>query len=90
MKVKSAVLCAVVRLNGKGDGETIRREASTLCGREINFGELYEALEELSTQRLVVVRQSDERPEHGDRPSNHYTATPKGQSAYAKEFPGKL
>lgn len=75
------VLLAILRLDDRAYGVTIRAELADRAGRAIAPGALYTALERLEAKRLITSRMGDPTPQRGGRSKRYVTVTAAGVQA---------
>jgi PadR family transcriptional regulator PadR len=72
------VLLAILRLDDKAYGVSIRTEITERTGREIAPGALYTTLDRLEEKGMLSSRLGDPTPERGGRSKRFYRVTTKG------------
>jgi len=77
------VLLAILRLEDKAYGVTIRGELAERAGREVAPGALYTTLDRLEDKGLVESRLGDPTAERGGRARRYYSVTANGLRAIA-------
>ena len=77
------VLLAILRLEDKAYGVTIRGELAERAGREVAPGALYTTLDRLEDKGLVESRLGDPTAERGGRARRYYSVTTNGLRAIA-------
>jgi PadR family transcriptional regulator PadR len=77
------VLLAILRLEDKAYGVTIRGELAARAGREVAPGALYTTLDRLEDKGLVESRLGDPTAERGGRARRYYFVTTNGLRAIA-------
>src|SRR5437868_4669814 len=77
------VLLAILRLDDKAYGVTIRGELAERAGREVAPGALYTTLDRLEDKGLVESRLGDPTAERGGRARRYYSVTTNGLRAIA-------
>ena len=80
---EQVVLLAILRLEDKAYGVTIRKEILECTGRNPAPGALYNTLDRLEEKRMVRSQMGDPSPQRGGRSKRLFTATPKGIEAVA-------
>ena len=78
---EQALLLAVIRLDDRAYGVTIRREIETRLGRAVAVGALYTSLGRLERKGLVRSSMSDPTHERGGRSKRFFSITPAGARA---------
>ena len=81
------VLLAILRLDDKAYGVTIRQEIRTCTDRDPAPGALYNTLERLEEKGMVTSRFGDPTAQRGGRPKRLYMATAEGIAAVARAQP---
>jgi DNA-binding PadR family transcriptional regulator len=89
------VLLAILRLDDRAYGVSIRAEIAGRVGREIAPGALYTTLDRLEEKGLVRSRFGDPTPSRGGRAKRYFTVTKTGvravvsaQNAYRRLLDG--
>lgn len=83
-RLEEAVLLAVVRLQGKGYGVTVRRDVNErLGGGERSFGAIYATLERLEGKGFISSKLGEPTPERGGKPKRFYKIEAPGVKALA-------
>jgi len=77
------VLLAVLRLEDKAYGVTIRQEIRVCTGRNPAPGALYNTLERLEEKGMLQSRLGDPTPQRGGRAKRLFTVTARGTQAVA-------
>lgn len=72
------VLLAVVQLEDRGYGMSIRREIQARTGRDVSIGAVYSTLDRLEQKGLVASWEGDATPVRGGRARRHFRMTPDG------------
>lgn len=75
------VLLAILRLEDRAYGVTIRRELAERTGRDASPGALYTTLDRLEDKGLVESRLGDPTAERGGRARRYYSVTTNGLCA---------
>jgi DNA-binding PadR family transcriptional regulator len=78
------VLLAVLRLNGRAYGVSIRAEISERTGREPTSGALYTTLDRLEQKGLLKSRTGEPTPQRGGRAKRYYKVTASGAAAVGR------
>jgi DNA-binding PadR family transcriptional regulator len=78
---EQVVLLAILRLDDRAYGVTIRAEIAECTGREPAPGALYTTLDRLEQKALVASRVGDPTPQRGGRAKRYFTVTKKGLAA---------
>jgi DNA-binding PadR family transcriptional regulator len=74
-------LLTILKLKDNAYGVTIRREVSSITGREWSIGAIYDPLYRLEKKSLVESRLSDPTRERGGRSKRMFSVTEKGLEA---------
>ncbi len=77
------VLGAVRRLRGTGYGVNLRKEIAKVTGRMMSYATLYDVLERLEKDGLIVGRMAEPTPARAGRPKQLFTVTGVGEKAYS-------
>lgn len=77
------VLLAILRLEDRAYGVTIRGELAERAGREVAPGALYTTLDRLEDKGMVESRLGDPTAERGGRARRYYSVTTNGLRAIA-------
>ena len=75
------ILLAVLRLEHRAYGVTVRQEIQSRIKREVSIGGVYTTLDRLETKGYVKSLQGDPAPERGGRSKRFFHVTPKGLAA---------
>lgn len=75
------VLLALLRLEDRAYGVTIRQEIELRTGREVSFGAVYATLDRLEAKGLVRSHRGDPTPERGGRSKRFFRVTGRGVTA---------
>jgi PadR family transcriptional regulator PadR len=75
------VLLALLRLEDRAYGVTVRQEIEFRTDREVSIGAVYATLDRLETKGYVRSRHGDPTPERGGRSKRFFRVTPKGVAA---------
>src|SRR5687767_15463239 len=75
------ILLAVLRLEHRAYGVTVRQEIQSRIKREVSIGAVYTTLDRLETKGYVKSLQGDPAPERGGRSKRFFHVTPKGLAA---------
>lgn len=81
---EQVVLLAILRLDDRAYGVTIRSEIKQCTGREPSPGALYTTLDRLEEKGLVKSRMGDPTPQRGGRPKRYVTVTRSGLTAVSR------
>jgi PadR family transcriptional regulator PadR len=75
------VVLALLRLEDRAYGVTVRREIEFRTQREVSIGAVYATLDRLETKGYVKSRHGDPTPERGGRSKRFFRVTAKGVAA---------
>jgi len=75
------VVLAILRLNDRAYGVTVRQEIEARISREVSIGAIYATLDRLEGKGYVRSRLGDPTPERGGRSKRFFQVTAKGLSA---------
>ena len=75
------ILLALLRLEDRAYGVTVRQEIQLRTKREVSIGAVYATLDRLETKGYVKSRQGDPTPERGGRSKRFFRVTGKGMEA---------
>jgi DNA-binding PadR family transcriptional regulator len=75
------VVLALLRLEDRAYGVTVRQEIESRTKREVSIGAVYATLDRLETKGYVKSRRGDPTPERGGRSKRFFRITPKGVAA---------
>jgi PadR family transcriptional regulator PadR len=75
------VVLALLRLEDRAYGVTVRQEIESRTKREVSIGAVYATLDRLETKGYVTSRRGDPTPERGGRSKRFFRITPKGVAA---------
>jgi PadR family transcriptional regulator, regulatory protein PadR len=75
------VLLALLRLEDRAYGVTVRREIESRIRREVSIGAVYATLGRLETKGYVKSAHGDPTPERGGRSKRFFRVTAKGLAA---------
>jgi DNA-binding PadR family transcriptional regulator len=78
------VLLAILRLDAKAYGVTIRQEIAEKAERDASPGALYTTLDRLEEKGLVRSRFGDPTPQRGGRAKRYFTVTAQGIASVAR------
>jgi PadR family transcriptional regulator PadR len=79
--LEQIILSAVWSLKDNAYGVSVRQKAKKLLGKNINYGTLYNALEQLLGKGYVTKNPGESDPERIGRPRIFYSLTPRGEKA---------
>jgi PadR family transcriptional regulator PadR len=75
------VALALLRLEDRAYGVTVRQEIESRTKREVSIGAVYATLDRLEAKGYVKSRRGDPTPERGGRSKRFFRITPKGAAA---------
>lgn len=75
------VVLALLRLDERAYGVTVRQEIQFRTQREVSIGAVYATLDRMETKGYVKSRLGDPTPERGGRPKRFFRVTAKGMAA---------
>src|SRR6266852_5783677 len=75
------IVLALLRLEDRAYGVTVRQEIEFRTKREVSIGAVYATLDRLETKGYVKSRQGDPTPERGGRSKRFFHVTAKGVAA---------
>lgn len=75
------VLLALLRLNDRAYGVTVRQEIEKRTKREVSIGAVYATLDRLETKGYVKSRRGEPTPERGGRSKRFFQVTARGLAA---------
>jgi DNA-binding PadR family transcriptional regulator len=84
--LEQIVLSAVWSLGDGAYGVAVRKKLKTLVGKNINYGTLYNALEQLQRKGYITKTEGESAPERVGRPRIFYRPTPEGKEALWKTY----
>ncbi len=79
--IEQMVLAAILALDERAYGVTIRGEVGALAGKPVSLGSIYATLDRLEEKGLVESWLSDPTPERGGRSKRHYRLRAAGSRA---------
>lgn len=79
--LEQIILSSIWSLKDNAYGVSVRQRAKKLLGKNINYGTLYNALEQLLGKGYVKKRGGDTGPDRIGRPRIYLTLTPRGEKA---------
>jgi DNA-binding PadR family transcriptional regulator len=91
-KIEEILLVAIWQLADKAYGVEIRKHVSTIIGKELTYGHLYSALNQLVKKKYVTKSEEKATAQRLGRPRIYYSLTPEGIRALkvAMEMNAKL
>jgi PadR family transcriptional regulator, regulatory protein PadR len=75
------IVLALLRLEDRAYGVTVRQEIESRTQREVSIGAVYATLERLETKGYVRSHQGEPTPERGGRSKRFFRVTAKGLTA---------
>jgi len=75
------IVLALLRLQNRAYGVTVRREIEFRTKREVSIGAVYATLDRLETKGYVTSHRGDPTPERGGRSKRFFRVTAKGMTA---------
>jgi len=75
------MVLALLRLEDRAYGVTVRQEIELRTHREVSIGAVYATLDRLETKGYVKSRRGDPTPERGGRSKRFFRVTAKGVAA---------
>jgi PadR family transcriptional regulator, regulatory protein PadR len=75
------IVLALLRLEDRAYGVTVRQEIELRTKREVSIGAVYATLDRLETKGYVKSRRGDPTPERGGRSKRFFRVTAKGVAA---------
>jgi len=78
------VLLALLRLEDRAYGVTVRQEIQERTGREVSIGAVYATLDRLQSKGCVKSFRGEPTPERGGRSKRFFRVTAKGVSAVTR------
>jgi len=80
-KIEEILLVAIWHLNEKAYGVKIRQHVSKIVGKELTYGHLYSALNQLVTKKYVLKSVGQMSAKRLGRPRIYYSISPEGMNA---------
>src|SRR6202451_1893510 len=78
------ILLALLRLDDRAYGVTVRQEIEFRTKREVSIGAVYATLDRLETKGYVKSRLGEPTPERGGRSKRFFQVTAKGVTAVSR------
>ncbi|MBV9303775.1 MAG: helix-turn-helix transcriptional regulator [Acidobacteriaceae bacterium] len=75
------ILLALMRLEDRAYGVTVRQEIESRANREVSLGAVYATLDRMEIKGYVKSFRGDPTPERGGRSKRFFRVTPKGAAA---------
>ena len=79
--LEQLILSSIVNLGQDAYGVSVRQTVRKLIGKKMNYGTLYNALDQLLRKGFVIKSKGDSSPERIGRPRIHYSLTSTGKKA---------
>jgi len=91
-KIEEILMLAIWRLKDDAYGVKIRKYVSQIIGKELTYGNLYSALQQLSKKKYVQKSLGEPTPDRRGRRKIYYTVSPEGKKALktAREMNRKM
>ena len=80
------LMFALLELDAKAYGMTIRKAIEERTGRQVSPGAVYTALERLEARGFVTSRVGDTAPARGGRRRKYYRLVPEGAEALRRSY----
>jgi PadR family transcriptional regulator PadR len=80
-KIEEMLLVAIWHLQEKAYGVKIRQYVSTVVGKELTYGHLYSALNQLAIKKYVIKSMGRAPAQRLGRPRIYYSISPEGVNA---------
>ncbi len=80
-KIEEILLVAIWRLKGNAYGVRIRQHVSSVIGRQLTYGHLYSALNQLAAKDFVAKSEGKAAIQRLGRPRVYYSLTSEGLEA---------
>ncbi|MFC2156689.1 PadR family transcriptional regulator [Acidobacteriota bacterium] len=84
--LEQIILSVILNLKGEAYGVSVRQRVNKMIEKKLNYGTLYNALEQLLRKDLVEKTQGEPTPDRIGRPRIYYTLTPAGKRALRKAY----
>jgi PadR family transcriptional regulator PadR len=84
--LEQIILSAILNLKDGAYGVSVRHKVKKVMGKNINYGTLYNALEQLLKKGYVKKSQGDSTPDRIGRPRIFYNLTPAGEKALGEAY----
>jgi PadR family transcriptional regulator, regulatory protein PadR len=78
------ILLALLRLEGRAYGVTVRQEIEVRTRREVSIGAVYATLDRLESKGFVASHRGDPTPERGGRSKRFFRVTATGVAAVSR------
>lgn len=80
-KIEEILLVAIWHLDTEAYGVKIRKHVSTIIGKELTYGHLYSALNQMVAKKFVTKSMRKSKAHRLGRPRIYYSLTPRGIEA---------
>ena len=80
-KIEEILLVAIWHLKGNAYGVRIRQHVSAIVGKDLSYGHLYSALNQLAAKEYVEKSEGKSSTRRMGRPRVYYSVTPEGLDA---------
>ncbi|MBN2246323.1 MAG: helix-turn-helix transcriptional regulator [Candidatus Aminicenantes bacterium] len=84
--LEQMILSAILNLGKNAYGVSVRQTVRKLIGKKMNYGTLYNALDQLLRKGYVTKSKGDSSAERIGRPRIHYSLTPAGEKALGEAY----
>jgi DNA-binding PadR family transcriptional regulator len=84
--LEQIILSAILNLKDNAYGVSVRQSVKKLMGKNINYGTLYNALDQLLRKDYVKKRKGESTPDRIGRPRIFYSLTPTGKKALREAY----
>ena len=84
--LEQMILSAILNLGQDAYGVSVRQTVRKLIGKKMNYGTLYNALDQLLRKGYVTKSKGDSSAERIGRPRIHYSLTPAGKKALGEAY----
>ena len=84
--LEQIILSAIWGLKDEAFGVSVRQTVKNVAGKSLNYGTLYNNLEQLLRKGYVSKIQGESTPDRIGRPRIYYTLTPRGQKALREAY----
>jgi DNA-binding PadR family transcriptional regulator len=84
--LEQIILSSILNLGDSAYGVSMRQKVKKLLGKNINYGTLYNALEQLLRKGYVTKVKGESSPDRIGRPRIYYDLTPDGKKALWKAY----
>jgi PadR family transcriptional regulator PadR len=84
--LEQIILSAILNLKDNAYGVSVREKVKKLMKKNINYGTLYNALDQLLRKDYIKKTRGESTPDRIGRPRIFYTLTPAGKKALWKAY----